>query len=31
LGELFTSRRFQQGETELAILVTPVLVEPTEQ
>ncbi|MFA0730663.1 MAG: hypothetical protein LKKZDAJK_000555 [Candidatus Fervidibacter sp.] len=31
LGELFTSRRFQQGETELAILVTPVLVEPREQ
>ncbi len=30
LGELFTSRRFQQGETELAILVTPVLVEPQE-
>ncbi|MFA0749756.1 MAG: hypothetical protein SLRJCFUN_000159 [Candidatus Fervidibacter sp.] len=31
LGELFTSRRFQQGETELAILVTPVLVEPNER
>ena len=30
LGELFTSRRFQQGETELAILVTPVIVEPNE-
>lgn len=29
LGELFTSRKFQQGETELAILVTPVLIEPT--
>lgn len=31
LGELFTSRRFQQGETELAILVTPTLVEPSER
>jgi len=30
LGELFTSRKFQQGETELAILVTPVLIEPSE-
>lgn len=30
LGELFTSRKFQQGETELAILVTPVLIEPNE-
>lgn len=30
LGELFTSRKFQQGETELAILVTPVLIEPPE-
>ncbi|GBC98674.1 Type IV pilus biogenesis and competence protein PilQ [bacterium HR17] len=30
LGELFKSRRFQQGETELAILVTPVLVEPAQ-
>ncbi|MCS7186784.1 MAG: BON domain-containing protein [Armatimonadetes bacterium] len=30
LGELFTSRKFQRGETELAILVTPILVEPTE-
>ncbi|MCS7223332.1 MAG: BON domain-containing protein [Armatimonadetes bacterium] len=28
LGELFTSRRFQTGETELAILVTPTLLEP---
>ncbi|MCS7265291.1 MAG: BON domain-containing protein [Armatimonadetes bacterium] len=30
LGELFTSRKFQQGETELAILVTPTLIEPSE-
>ncbi|MCS7191983.1 MAG: BON domain-containing protein, partial [Armatimonadetes bacterium] len=30
LGELFTSRSFQQGETELAILVTPILIEPSE-
>lgn len=30
LGELFTSRKFQQGETELAILVTPILIEPSE-
>ncbi len=30
LGELFTSRKFQQGETELAILVTPILIEPKE-
>ncbi len=30
LGELFTSRKFQQGETELAILVTPLLIEPSE-
>lgn len=30
LGELFTSRKFQQGETELAILVTPILIEPNE-
>lgn len=29
LGELFTSRRFQQGETELAILVTPTILQPT--
>ncbi len=30
LGELFTSRRFQQGETELAILVTPILIETSQ-
>lgn len=28
IGELFKSRRFLRGETELAILVTPILVSP---
>ncbi len=29
LGSLFRSRRFQQNETELVILITPYLVEPS--
>src|SRR5262249_13737275 len=29
LGALFQSRDFQSGETELVIIVTPYLVEPT--
>lgn len=29
LGELFKSKRFQRNETELVILITPYLVEPT--
>ena len=28
LGELFQSRQYQRGETELVILITPYLVEP---
>ncbi|WP_188825704.1 type II and III secretion system protein family protein [Brucella endophytica] len=30
LGDLFKSKRFQRNETELAILITPYLVEPVE-
>ncbi len=31
LGQLFKSRRYQRKETELVILITPVLVRPTSQ
>jgi pilus assembly protein CpaC len=30
LGQLFRSQRFQKGETELVIIVTPYLVKPVE-
>jgi pilus assembly protein CpaC len=29
LGALFRSRDYQEGETELAVIVTPYLVKPT--
>ncbi len=29
LGNLFRSRRFQRNETELVILITPYIVEPS--
>lgn len=31
LGNLFRSKRFQQNETELVILITPYLVQPTSE
>jgi pilus assembly protein CpaC len=30
LGTLFRSSRYQRGETELVILITPYIVRPTE-